>query len=142
MYEQGEQIAVSAQRFGVHRTTLDTLITRLRLSRTDPNEVPVAVRSSVVDSYRAGQSLAAIGERFGFSANKVQRLLVATGEPIRSRGPAKPVVTGAQVKEMVAQYERGETIAAIAEAARVSYAQARGCLIDAGVKMRPRGGAK
>ncbi|WZH35537.1 MAG: helix-turn-helix domain-containing protein [Microbacterium enclense] len=131
-----------ARQLGVHRTTLDMLIARLKLSRVDPNEVPTKVRESLVEMYRTGESLAAIGEEYGFSANKVQRLLVSMGEPIRSRGPKKPAVTSEEIQQMVSRYEQGEAIAAIADSAGVSYAQTRSCLADSGVQMRPRGGAR
>jgi len=141
-YQRGEQIADLARRLGVHRTTLDMLVARLKLSRVDPNEVPEKVRDDLVEKYRVGESLAAIGEECGFSANKVQRLLVSMGEPIRPRGPKKPAVTSEQVQQMVSQYEQGEAIAAIAESVGISYAHTRSCLLDAGVQMRPRGGAR
>lgn len=141
-YKRGELVADLARQLGVHRTTLDMLVTRLKLSRADPNEVSSNVRDDLVEMYRAGESLAAIGEQYGFSANKVQRLLVSTGEPIRPRGPKKPTVTSEQVQQMVSQYEQGEAVAAIAASAGVSYARIRSCLIDAGVQMRPRGGAR
>lgn len=141
-YKRGELVADLARQLGVHRTTLDTLVARLKLSRVDPKQVPAKVRESLVEMYRTGKSLAAIGEEYGFSANKVQRLLVATGEPIRPRGPKKPTVTSEQVRRMVSRYEQGEPIAAIAASADVSYAQTRSCLIEAGVQMRPRGGLR
>jgi hypothetical protein len=84
-YKRGEQIADLARQLGVHRTTLDMLVARLKLSRVDPNEVPARVRESLIEKYRAGESLAVLGEESGFSANKVQRLLVSMGEPIRPR---------------------------------------------------------
>ena len=64
------------------------------------------------------------------------------GEPIRPRGPKKPAVTSEQVQQMMSRYEQGEAIAAIADSAGVSYAQTRSCLMEAGVQMRPRGGAR
>lgn len=85
-YERGEPISDLATKLGVRRTTLDNLIKRLELSREDPDAVPPAVKNAIVASYQAGETLAAIGSRHGFSPNKVQRLLVAVGEPIRSRG--------------------------------------------------------
>lgn len=141
-YKQGELVADLARQLGVHRTTLDMLVARLKLSRVDPNEVPAKVRDDLVEKYRAGESLAAIGDRLGFSANKVQRLLVSMGEPIRPRGPRKPTVTSEQIQQMVSRYEQGEAISAIADSAGVSYAQTRSCLMEAGVQMRPRGGVR
>jgi DNA-binding transcriptional regulator LsrR (DeoR family) len=79
-YTRGELVADLARQLGVHRTTLDMLVARLKLSRVDPNEVPVKVRDSMVEKYRAGESLAAIGEEYGFSAKTVQRLVVSMGE--------------------------------------------------------------
>lgn len=72
---------------GVHRTTLDHLVKRLELSREDPDAIAPAVKDAIVASDRAGETLAVIGSRNGFSANKVQQLLVAAGEPTRPRGP-------------------------------------------------------
>ncbi|WP_314456179.1 helix-turn-helix domain-containing protein [uncultured Microbacterium sp.] len=141
-YERGELVADLARQFGVHRTTLDMLVSRLKLSRVDPNEVPAKVRDSLVEKYRTGESLAAMGEEYGFSANKVQRLLVSMGEPIRPCGPKKPAVTSEKIQRMVSRYEQGEAISAIAASAGVSYAQTRSCLLEAGVQMRPRGGAR
>lgn len=141
-YERGEVVADLARKLGVHRTTLDMLVARLKLSRLDPNEVSAKVRDSLVEKYRAGASLAAIGEEYGFSANKVQRLLVSMGEPIRPRGPKKPTVMSEQVQQMVSRYEQGEAIAAVAASVGISYAQTRSCLMEAGVQMRPRGGAR
>lgn len=72
-------MTVLAKKLRVDRTTLDTLIALLEVSRADPKEVSATVRSAVLDGYRAGESLAVIGERFGFSSNRVQRLLVSMG---------------------------------------------------------------
>lgn len=141
-YERGEPIADLATKLGVHRTTLDNLITRLELTREDADAVPPAVRDELVASYRAGETLAIIGSRHSFSPSKVQRLLVAVGEPIRSRGSKKPAVSREQIQRMVSQYEQGKAIAAIAVSAAVSYAQTRSCLMGAGVQLRPRGGVR
>lgn len=141
-YKRGEMVADLARQLEVHRSTLDMLVARLKLSRVDPNEVPAKVRDDLIKKYRGGEFLATIGEEYGFSANKVQRLLVSTGEPIRPRGPKKPAVTSEQVRQMVSRYQQGEAISAIAISASVSYAQTRSCLIDAGVQMRPRGGVR
>ncbi|MFB3979875.1 hypothetical protein [Microbacterium proteolyticum] len=97
-YQQGEPIADLATKLGVHRTTFDNLIKRLDFIREDPDAVPPAVRDEIVASYRAGDTLATIGGRQGFSPNKVQRLLVAVGEPIRSRGPRGSQLTSEQVR--------------------------------------------
>ena len=141
-YERGEPIADLATKLGVHRTTLDNLIKRLELTREDPDAVPPAIKDAIVASYRAGETLATIGSRYGFSPNKVQRLLVAMGEPIRSRGPQGPQLTSAQVRDLVDRYERGSVMGDIAEAFGVSYACVRKQLVGAGVQLRARGGAR
>jgi transposase-like protein len=141
-YERGEPIADLATKLGVHRTTLDNLIRRLELTREDPDAVPPAVRDEIVASYRCGETLAGVGRRHGFSPNKVQRLLVAAGEPIRARGPRKPAVTSEGLCEIVARYKQGEAIMAISESVGLSYGHVRGCLLDAGVQMMPRGGMR
>ncbi|SIS15121.1 helix-turn-helix domain-containing protein [Microbacterium sp. RURRCA19A] len=141
-YEQGEPIADLAMKLGVHRTTLDNLIKRLGLSREDPDAVPLAVKDAIVASYRAGETLAVIGRRHGFSPNKVQRLLVAVGEPVRSRGPQGSQLTSEQVRDLVDRYERGWAMGSIAEEFGVSYACVRKHLMGAGVRLRARGGAR
>ncbi|MDT0117523.1 helix-turn-helix domain-containing protein [Microbacterium sp. PRF11] len=140
--QRGEPIADLATKLGVHRTTLDNLVKRVELSREDPDAVAPAVKGVVVASYRAGEKLAAIGGRHGFSPNKVQRLLVAVGEPIRSRGPQGSRLTSAQVRDLVDRYELGSAMGDIAEAFGVSYACVRKQLIGAGVQLRARGGAR
>ncbi|WP_288451941.1 helix-turn-helix domain-containing protein [uncultured Microbacterium sp.] len=140
-YERGEPIADLATKLGVHRTTLDNLVKRLELSREDPDGVAPAVKDAIVASYRAGETLALIGSRHGFSPNKVQRLLVAVGEPIRSRGPQGSRLTSEQVRDLVDRYERGSAMGSIAEEFGVSYACVRKKLMGAGVQLRARGGA-
>ncbi|WP_419760941.1 helix-turn-helix domain-containing protein [Microbacterium hominis] len=117
-YRQGEPIADLATKLGVHRTTLDNLVKRLELSREDPDAVPPAVKDAIVASYRAGDTLATIGGWQGFSPNKVQRLLVAVGEPIRSRGPQGSQLTSEQVRELVDRYELGWAMGSMAEGIR------------------------
>lgn len=141
-YHQGEPIADLATKLGVHRTTLDNLIKRLELDREDPDAVPPSVKEAIVASYRAGETLAVIGSQHGFSPNKVQRLLVAVGEPIRSRGPQGSQLTSKQVRDLVDRYERGSAMGSIAEELGVSYACVRKQLMGAGVQLRPRGGAR
>ncbi|MGC0370109.1 LamG-like jellyroll fold domain-containing protein [Microbacterium sp. SLBN-111] len=119
-YERGEPIADLATKLGVHRTTLDNLIRRLELTREDPDAVPPAVRDEIVASYRAGETLASVGGRHGFSSNKVQRLLVAAREPIRARGPRKRAVTSERLREIVARYKQGEAIEAARDEAAVT----------------------
>lgn len=143
-YERGELISDIAVRLGVHRTTLDMLVRRLRLTREDPRHVPASVRDEIVELYRAGMSLADLGGRFGFSANKVQRLLVAVGEPVRRRGPKMKgsLLTDKQVHAAVNAYSHGNSIASIAERFGVSYATVRTALIDTGIELRARGGVR
>lgn len=141
-YEGGEPIADLAAKLGVHRTTLDNLIKRLELTREEPDAVLPAVKDAIVASYRAGETLASIGGRYGFSPNKTQRLLVAAGEPIRSRGPRASQLTSEQVGRLVDRYERGWGMGSIAEELGVSYACVRRQLMGAGVQLRARGGAR
>lgn len=143
-YERGELIADIAVRLDVHRTTLDMLVRRLGLTQEDPRQVPASVRDEIVQLYRAGVSLAGIGSRFGFSANKVQRLLVAMGEPVRRRGPRMKgsPLTDEQIRAATADYEQGSSIASIAQRFGVSYPTLRKALMEAGVELRSRGGAQ
>lgn len=143
-YERGDLIADIAGRLGVHRTTLDMMVRRLGLTREDPRQVPTGVREEIVELYRAGMSLAVLGSRYGFSANKVQRLLVAVGEPVRRRGPKMKglPLTDEQVRAATDAYEQGSSIASIAAQFGVSYPTLRKALIEAGVELRARGGVR
>lgn len=140
-YLEGTLIADLATELGVHRTTLDNLVIRLQLKRTDPRAVPANVVTATVRSYRAGKTLAELGIELDFSANKVQRMLGAAGEPIRPRGPKSEPLTSQQNNEIVALYESGRSIAAITGQLGVSYAAVRKHLIRADVQRRPRGGS-
>lgn len=143
-YERGELIVDIAVRLGVHRTTLDMLVRRLGLTREDSRQVSSKVRDEIMELYKAGMSLADLGSRFGFSANKVQRLLVAVGEPVRRRGPKMKgsPLTEEQVQAAVDGYIHGKSIASIAQRFGVSYPTLRKALMEAGVKLRARGGAR
>jgi len=141
-YERGEPIADLATKLNVHRTTLDNLVRRLELTREDPDAVPPAVKDAIVTSYLAGETLAVIGTRHGFSANKVQRLLVAAGESTRPRGPRGSSLSAGQLAEVTQKYEAGESIGALAESYSVSYAHVRRQLIAVGTVLRSRGGAR
>lgn len=68
-------------------------------------------------------------------------MLEAAGEQIRPRGPKSDPMTAEQDHEIVALYQAGRSIAAIANRLQVSYASVRKRLIKAGVERRPRGGA-
>ena len=143
-YESGESVSSLAVQFGVHRTTLDVLVRRLGLAREDPRRVPEGVRNEVVRLYSGGMTLAELSVRFGFSANKVQRLLVAAGESVRSRGPkmkGQPL-SSEQIRAAIGRYEQGEALGAIAERFGVSYAAVRNVLLDANVRLRARGGSR
>lgn len=141
-YERGEPIADLATKLGVHRTTLDNLIRRLELSHLDSGAVPPAVKDAIVASYLAGKTLTVIGSRHGCSANKVQWLLVAAGEPTRPRGPRDSSLSTGQLAELTQKYEAGESIGALAESYSVSYAHVRRQLTAVGTVLRSRGGAR
>lgn len=141
-FKAGEPIAEWSARFGVHRTTLDNLIKRLELTREGPDAVPQSVRDEIAASYRAGETLAVIGRRYGFSQNKVQRVLVAEREPTRPRGPRGSSLSAEQLVEVVQRYEAGESIGALAASNSVSYACVRKRLLAAGTPLHPRGGTR
>ncbi|MFG6475086.1 helix-turn-helix domain-containing protein [Microbacterium sp. P06] len=141
-YQASVLVSEIAAELGVHRTTLDNLVIRLQLTRSDPRAVPDDVVAAVVQSYRAGQTLTAIGLELGFSAKKVQRLLEAAGEPIRPRGPKSQPLTPEQGNQVLELYDDGWSIAGIASKLGVSYAIVRKHLVRAGVERRPRGGAR
>lgn len=141
-YGHGEGIREMAEKLGVHRTTLDALAKRLGLSREDPRALPAEIRAEIVRRYRAGDTLAALGQELGLGPNRVQRVLAAEGEEVRARGQEGSKLTVPQIEEAVRAYESGTAMVAIAARFGVSYACARGALIGAGTELRPRGGAR
>lgn len=141
-YERGEQIEDLARRLGVRRTTLDNLVKPLELTRANPAGVPEPVKHAIVAAYRDGDTLATIGSRHGFSPNKVQRLIVGVGDPIRPRGARGSVLAAEQVRGAMQRYESGESLGMLAIDYEVSYACIRKHLLAAGTSLRARGGAR
>lgn len=141
-YQQGEPIADLAAKLGVHRTTLDNLVKHLELTRANPADVPEPVKHAIVAAYRDGDTLSTIGSRHGFSPNKVQRLIVGVGDPIRPRGARGSVLSAEQVRGAMQRYEAGESLGMLAIDYEVSYACIRKHLLAAGTSLRARGGAR
>jgi hypothetical protein len=86
-YEQQESIKELAQRFGIHRTTVTSLLRRhgvaLRRSGLAPADVAEATHL-----YRHGWSLARLGAEFGVDPTTVWWALHAAGVVMRPPGQA------------------------------------------------------
>jgi lambda repressor-like predicted transcriptional regulator len=82
-YRDGKSIKELAQRYGVHRTTVDSLLRRfdveLRQRGLAANEVTAAARL-----YEQGWSLARLGSKYGVDPSTVWRSLLAVGVIMRS----------------------------------------------------------
>jgi hypothetical protein len=85
--------------------------------------------------YRAGQTMAAVGARFGISDERVRQILARHGVPRRPSGESlrvKGALTPERRADIVRRHERGEPVAAIAAALRLSPKRVSGVLHAAG----------
>lgn len=87
-----------------------------------------------------GLSLDAVATRLGCSHTQVRRVLLDTG--IALRPPGRPSATGVDIEKAVSLYAQGLSLRAVAWELSHGYAETRNVLIEAGVTIRSRGGAR
>lgn len=105
-------------------------------------ELPVA---EIVEQYEAGASASELGRRFGVATQTVLNRLRSQGVQLRPWSPLKqhPLPQPpCSVEWVVAMYEAGGSIRGIAAELGTTYSVARRWLLDAGVRMRGRGGLR
>ena len=91
----------------------------------------------VVEAYRGGRTMDQLVADTGLSFREVRKRVIGAGVETRPQAPAAaPAPPG-----LVRHYERGATIRATAKAYGQSYGLTRRMLLNAGVVLRPRGGA-
>ncbi|MDQ5827449.1 MAG: hypothetical protein M3441_25125 [Chloroflexota bacterium] len=83
-YRAGQTQRVLAKRFGVHRTTVTSLLVRagVNLRQRGLTEDEIAEAAAL---YEAGWSLLRVGERFGVDARTVSDTFRRHGLPVRAR---------------------------------------------------------
>lgn len=92
----------------------------------------------MVDRYTRGESCGSIGRAMGLQTASVARALARLG--IRERQQSKYAISDGLEQEVLARYETGESMNALAIAYGVSPTTIRDLLVRHGNKRRPRGG--
>ena len=81
-YQEGAKIKDLARRFGVHRTTVTSLLLRHGVEVRHLGLTPDQIRDAAL-LYRDGWSLARLGEKFGVDDMTVRRYLLLAGVVLR-----------------------------------------------------------
>lgn len=93
----------------------------------------------LVERYNQGASLAALARETGLDTPVVKGILVDAGATLRV--PTRHFVPSEHVKQIVTRYRSGESIRSVTDSTPYSYNVVRRTLLNAGVKLRPVGGA-
>jgi len=89
-YLEGATVAVLAEEFDIHRTTVMTLAKRLGMNRPLRTLSEEDVRTAAA-FYQDGESLSVVAKRFGIGIETMRTTLLASGQELRPRGrPARP----------------------------------------------------
>ncbi|MEN6342194.1 MAG: hypothetical protein ABFC89_06490 [Methanospirillum sp.] len=113
---------------------------RHRDQRRHVREVLERQGAQLIAAYEAGAPVHALAAGAGISGSTLREFLAAEGVTIRrSRGQAQAVLE-ARGAELIAAYERGSTLKAVAAEAGISAAQLRAYLVEHGVAIRTRRG--
>lgn len=100
-----------------------------------------ATKATIVDRYKAGESMRAIAAALGLHSHTVRRLLKKAGVELRpdaKRGEPfnERWISPTVAAQMVRRYEAGESIRVIATWVGYSYGAVRGSLVRSGVTFR------
>lgn len=88
-YRGGARVGELADRYGIHRATVDAHLCRRGTSR-HPAGHDVNEEAEVVRPYRSGISLRAIGRQLGVDRKTVRAVVVTAGVAIRSATGGQP----------------------------------------------------
>lgn len=109
-----------------------------RLSAADRDELGGRLEKA----YTEGISIAALAQEYGTSAGRVRLLLLERGVALRSRGGSrrKPnPMRDEQAKAIAGEYDRGASLAELAQVRGVSIPTIRRLVLAGGGELRPRG---
>ena len=85
-YQSGRSSKELAEEFGVHHRTVADHLERLGIARrVNHPKLSAADINRAATRYRAGESLATVGNALNIDASTVQRALKRAGVPIRPR---------------------------------------------------------
>jgi hypothetical protein len=83
LYQQGESMNKLSARYEMSRPRVREILVRHRVAiRSD---VPI-IPPGMADAYRAGQTIRAVAEAFGYTYSKTRRMLINAGVRIRPTG--------------------------------------------------------
>ena len=124
----GATKASLAQKYGVHRQTVDAHLRRANATR------PPKVTPEALAQYAEGVPAAVVARRCGVNADTITRhaRLAGIGTGPRHCPPD-------QVEQIVAAYADGVPIVEIGKKYGMGHRHTRQVLVDAGVQIRPRG---
>lgn len=113
---------------------------RHRDQRRHVREVFEEQGARLIAAYEAGATIRSLADGAGISGSALRRYLAAQGVAIRrARGRARAVLA-VRGPELLAAYERGGTLRAVAAEAGIGVPQLRAYLVEHGVAIRPRRG--
>lgn len=92
---------------------------------------------ALADRWRQRTSIASMVRDTGLDRRRARRLIESAGVTVPAR---RPRPTGADAREVVRRYRAGATLRALAAETGCSYGTIRAVVLDAGVRLRPRGG--
>ena len=91
----------------------------------------------MIAAYKAGATVAIVAAGAGISANALRRYFIAEGVPLRPRGGTRVQTRLEAMKaELIAAYEGGAALAAVAARAGVCHDTIRSFLVTEGVTLR------
>lgn len=96
-----------------------------------------ALITELVEKYRSGATTPSLCVEYSISKGGLLKLLRDQGVQLRRQS-----LSDEQIREAIALYRKGQSLATIAADLEVSYNCVRHAFVGAGIERRPRGGSK
>ncbi len=139
-YEAGATLRALAVGAGIYDVTLRKYLVSqgigIRDRRRRAREIPEARAPELIAAYEAGATFTALGAAVGVSREAVRLFLVSKGVTISHLRMRSPTIPAARAPELIAAYEAGASIKALAAEAGVSRPTLRKFLVAKGVRLR------
>jgi transposase len=142
-YEAGETAVALAARYGRRAAAVRTLLKNagmnLRRGRP-PGSLPISARDqAIIAQYQAGETMTALGARYGVSRMRIQQILIRYGVERRRPGPQEGRPPSARNQAIIAQYQEGASCQEVGARYGISKVRVSRILIRYGVqRRRPR----
>jgi uncharacterized protein (DUF433 family) len=138
-YEAGETAVALAARYGRCAAAVRTLLkhagTNLRRGRPHGSFQISARDQAIITQYQSGETITALGARYGVSRMRIQQILARYGVDRRRPGPRKGPPS-ARNQEIIAQYQEGASCQEIGAHYGISKMRVSQILIRYGVQRR------